>query len=206
MWAALAHSSSLTRPSSLSVSCGSTICPCFSCLQALSTTSQAVHQLPVAHSRQLLHHIILHCMALCAVIVAVSRTQQDFHRCLKMDCNERRAYRHHSSMRVATARSTPMALSGYAPAALSPESMSASARCRTTSEMSATCRIPPALGTLQWLLLNGSMSLNIQAQYRRMCMRGDCYREYQGVAMCCAPQRGWAWGTQSSTAGGGRQQ
>jgi hypothetical protein len=33
--AALAHSSSLTRPSSLSVSSGRTICPCFSCLQAL---------------------------------------------------------------------------------------------------------------------------------------------------------------------------
>ena len=70
---------------------------------------------------------------------------QCLHMCLEQDCSESGAYRHHSSMRVATARSTPMALSGYAPAALSPESMSASARCLTTSEMSATCQITPAL-------------------------------------------------------------
>ncbi len=51
-----------------------------------------------------------------------------------------RAHRTHSSMRVATWRSTMTALSGYAPTADSPESISASARWRTTSEMSATCR------------------------------------------------------------------
>ena len=48
-------------------------------------------------------------------------------------------HRTHSSMRVATWRSTLTALSGYAPTADSPDSISASARCRTTSEMSATC-------------------------------------------------------------------
>jgi hypothetical protein len=49
------------------------------------------------------------------------------------------AHLHHSSMRVDTCRSTPSAFSGYAPMADSPLSISASARCRTTSAMSATC-------------------------------------------------------------------
>lgn len=44
-------------------------------------------------------------------------------------------------MRVDTCRSTPSAFSGYAPIADSPLSISASARCRTTSAMSATCMI-----------------------------------------------------------------
>ena len=87
-----------------------------------------------------------------------------------------------------------MALSGYAPAALSPESMSASARCLTTSEMSATCTITLALTTLQWLLLNSSMSLYIQAQYRRMCIRGDLFigriKGLQGAAHLSAGGRG----------------
>jgi hypothetical protein len=59
-------------------------------------------------------------------------------------------------MRVATARSTPTAFSGYAPAADSPDSISASARCRTTSAMSATWQqhAPAPLDHMQCMLVH----------------------------------------------------
>ena len=55
------------------------------------------------------------------------------------------AHLHHSSIWVATERRTLTALSGKAPAADSPDSMRASARCLTTSAMSATCMQLPIM-------------------------------------------------------------